>query len=189
MEAQGFVCRDGANIADFLTGVTVPSERKIDPEFADRFPRNNVELEQAYKQSQIKPIMDRELEYPNTEEAKTNTRIFCEAISLDKSRHLPKSSPMTVSFGAQVQACVSRQYQIIWGDKATFIIKQSSTLVQALIAGSLFYNAPANSNGLFIKGGALFLSLLYNALLSVGLSVQALGISSINFLVFLFTDV
>lgn len=96
---------------------------------------------------------------------------------------------MTVSFGAQVQACVSRQYQIIWGDKATFIIKQSSTLVQALIAGSLFYNAPANSNGLFIKGGALFLSLLYNALLSVGLSVQALGISSINFLVFLFTDV
>ena len=67
----------------------------------------------------------------------------------------------------QVKACVIRQYQIIWGDKATFIIKQLSTLAQALIAGSLFYNAPANSSGLFVKSGALFLSLLFNALLAM----------------------
>jgi hypothetical protein len=160
MEAQGFVCSDGANVADFLTGVTVPSERQIKPEFESRFPRNNIELEQAYKQSSIKATMDRELDYPTTEEAKVNTRMFCEAMTLDKSKHLPKSSPMTVSFIQQVKACVIRQYQIIWGDKATFIIKQGSTLVQAIIAGSLFYNAPATSSGLFIKGGALFLALL-----------------------------
>ena len=29
MENLGFFCDDGANVADFLTGVTVPSERKI----------------------------------------------------------------------------------------------------------------------------------------------------------------
>jgi ABC-type multidrug transport system ATPase subunit len=167
MESQGFVCGDGANVADFLTGITVPSERAIQPGFESRFPRNNIELEQAYHQSPIKANMDRQLDYPTLQEAKMNTQTFCEAVTIDKSNQLPKSSPMTVSFQDQVKACVTRQYQILWGDKATFIIKQGSTLVQALIGGSLFYNAPANSAGLFIKGGALFLALLYNALVAM----------------------
>lgn len=164
MEAQGFVCREGANVADFLTGVTVPSERQVRPEFEGRFPRNNVELAQIYQQSSIKESMGQELIYPVTEEAKVNTSSFREAIAMDKSKHLSKSSPMTVSFVEQARACIARQYQIIWGDKATFIIKQASSIIQALIAGSLFFNAPQNSSGLFIKGGSLFLALLFNGL-------------------------
>ncbi|KAF2845284.1 ABC transporter [Plenodomus tracheiphilus IPT5] len=167
MEQQGFVCGDGANVADFLTGVTVPSERRIRSDYEHRFPRNNLELEQIYRQSPIKAAMDQELDYPTTEEAKSNTQSFCEAISLDKSKHLSKKSPMTVSFKDQVMACIKRQYQIIWGDKATLIIKQGSSIVQALIAGSLFYNAPDNSSGLFVKGGSLFLMLLFNALMAM----------------------
>ncbi|KAF2713557.1 ABC transporter [Pleomassaria siparia CBS 279.74] len=167
MESQGFVCGEGANVADFLTGVTVPSERVIKAGFEARFPRNHVELEQAYRQSPIKTNMDSELVYPTTEEASTNTNNFCNAVTLDRSPQLPKSSAMTVSFPEQVKACVVRQYQIIWGDKATFFIKQGTTLVQALVSGSLFYNAPDNSAGLFVKGGSLFLALLYNAIMSM----------------------
>ncbi|KAI8933384.1 hypothetical protein NX059_009999 [Plenodomus lindquistii] len=167
MEEQGFVCGDGANVADFLTGVTVPSERQIHPDYQNRFPRTNKELEQIYRQSPIKATMDQELSYPTSEEAKSNTQAFCEAITLDKSKHLQKSSPMTVSFKEQVKACIIRQYQIIWGDKATFYIKQGSSIVQALIAGSLFYDAPDDSSGLFIKGGSLFLALLFNALMAM----------------------
>ncbi|KAF2871313.1 ABC-2 type transporter-domain-containing protein [Massariosphaeria phaeospora] len=167
MESQGFVCGDGANISDYLTGVVVSSERQINPDFEASFPRTNTDLRQAYRQSDIKGLMDRELDYPKTEEAKTNTRTFCEAVILDKSPRLSKSSPMMVSFQDQVRACVIRQYQILWGDKASFFIKQGTNIVQALLAGSLFYNAPTNSAGLFIKGGALFLSLLFNALLAM----------------------
>jgi len=167
MEAHGFVCRDGANVADFLTGVTVPSERQVHPDFENHFPRNHLELEQVYRKSPVGASMDQELGYPTTEEAKSNTKSFCHAIALDKSKHLPKSSPMTVSFVEQVKTCVTRQYQIIWGDRATFIIKQGSSIAQALIAGSLFYNAPSNSSGLFTKGGSLFLALLFNALTSM----------------------
>ncbi|KAI4709714.1 hypothetical protein J4E89_005730 [Alternaria sp. Ai002NY15] len=166
MEEQGFVCSEGANVADFLTGVTVPSERQIRSGF-EGFPRNNIELEQAYQRSSIKAAMEQELSYPTSDAAKSNTQSFVEAMAIDKSKHLPASSPMTVSFYNQVKACVARQYQILWGDKATFIIKQGSTLFQALIAGSLFYNAPATSSGLFVKGGALFLALLFNALLAM----------------------
>lgn len=39
--------------------------------------------------------------------------------------------------------------------------------MQGLIAGSLFYNAPENSSGLFLKSGALFFFLLYNSLLAM----------------------
>jgi ABC-type multidrug transport system permease subunit len=80
---------------------------------------------------------------------------------------LPQKSPLTVSFLTQIKAAVTRQYQILWGDKATFAIKQISTLVQALISGSLFYNAPDNSAGLFVKSGALFFALLFNSLLAM----------------------
>ena len=167
MEAQGFVCGDGANVADYLTGVTVPSERQIKSGFESCFPRNNLDLHQAYSQSPIKAAAYRELDYPNTDEAKTNTKAFIEAVAIDKSTKLRKSSPMTVSFLDQVKACVTRQYQIIWGDKSTFFIKQGSTLVQALVSGSLFYNAPTNTAGLFVKGGALFLAILFNALMAM----------------------
>lgn len=86
---------------------------------------------------------------------------------MDKHKGVSNTSPLTLNFLQQVQACVVRQYQIIWSDKATFMIKQISTIVQALIAGSLFYNASSTSAGLFMKFGACFFALLFNSLLSM----------------------
>lgn len=167
MESLGFVCGDGANVADYLTGVTVPSERMIKPGYDDTFPRQNTDIRKAYFESDVRTIMNQELGYPMTPEAKLNTESFCEAIKADKSRRLLKSSPMTVSFPAQVSACVIRQYQVLWGDKPSFFIKQGTNIIQALIAGSIFYDAPDNSAGLFLKSGALFLTLLFNALFAL----------------------
>lgn len=167
MEKLGFICEDSANVADFLTGVTVPTERKIREGSEAKFPRTAEAIRDEYNRSQIKSAMDKELDYPNTGEAKEWTEQFRQACKQDQASRIPRKSPLTVSFPAQVKACVIRQYQILWGDKATFLIKQGSVLVQALIAGSLFYNAPNTSSGLFIKGGALFFSLLFNALLAM----------------------
>lgn len=167
MEELGFICPDGANVGDFLTGVTVPTERRIRPRYEMTFPRTPTALKAAYENSSIYEAMQAEYTYPATREARANTRVFREAVAADKHKQLPSNSPMTVSFAMQVKACVLRQYQIVWGDKATFIVKQVFTMMQALIMGSLFYNAPESSSGLFVKSGALFFSLLYNALLSM----------------------
>ncbi|KAL1962345.1 hypothetical protein VTN77DRAFT_9758 [Rasamsonia byssochlamydoides] len=167
MENLGFVCRDGANVADFLTGVTVPTERLIRPGYERSFPRNADMVLTAYEKSPIFAQMVAEYEYPMTDVAKERTEAFKESVSQEKHRQLQSTSPLTASFATQVKACIIRQYQIIWGAKETFLIKQISTLAQALIAGSLFYNAPDNSGGLFVKSGALFFSLLYNSLLSM----------------------
>lgn len=164
MESLGFYCDPAANVADFLTGVTVPTERQIVPGFEDRFPRTAEEIRKAYEQTDICRQMAAEYDFPTTAKASQFTEDFKAAVQHDKHPSELKRSQFTVSFVAQVEACIKRQYQIIWGDKATFIIKQGATLVQALIAGSMFYKAPDNSSGLFLKGGALFFLILYNAL-------------------------
>lgn len=167
MEELGFVCREGSNVADFLTGVTVPTERLIRPGYENRFPRNADMVLAEYEKSPIRARMVAEYDYPDTDLARQRTEDFKVGVAEEKSKRLPKDSALTVDFVEQVKACVIRQYQIVWGDKATFLIKQFATLAQALIAGSLFYNAPNNSGGLFVKSGALFFSLLYNSLLSM----------------------
>lgn len=173
MESLGFYCNPANNIADFLTGVTVPSERQILPGFEDRFPRTAAEIRKAYEHTQICKDMAEEYNYPDTDKAKSYTEDFKAAVQHDKHPSLPKTSQFTVSFPMQVKACVKRQYQILWGDKATFIIKQGATLIQALIAGSMFYNAPNNSSGTFLKSGALFFLLLYNTLQAMSEVVES----------------
>ncbi|KAI9729390.1 MAG: hypothetical protein M1834_006914 [Cirrosporium novae-zelandiae] len=167
MEELGFVCRDGANVADFLTGVTVPTERVIREGFEDKFPKTADDIRERYQQSSIRTAMEVEYDYPTTDVAKIRTDNFRERVQSEKHKSLPKTSPLTVKFATQVKTCVIRQYQILWGDKSTFLIKQFSTLAQALISGSLFYNAPETSLGLFLKAGALFLALIFNSLLAM----------------------
>jgi ABC-type multidrug transport system ATPase subunit len=168
MEDLGFMRDSGSNRADFLTGVTVPTERLIAPGYEDKFPRTAGEILAAYKRSSIQPKMLEECQsYPVSQEAAENTAIFKEMVSREKHRGVSNTSPVTTSLITQVKAAVVRQYQLMWGDKATIFMKQGATVIQALLGGSLFYSAPDNSVGLFLKGGALFFSILYNALIAL----------------------
>lgn len=167
MEELGFICEPGANVADYLTGVTIPTERKVKPEKRQKFPRTAGAIREAYEATPIYPKMTAEYDYPTTEQARESTALFEKAVAAEKHRWISSNSPLTVSFPLQVAACVKRQYEIIFGDKATFIIKQVTNIIQALIAGSLFYNAPHNTAGLLSKSGTLFFSLLYPTLVAM----------------------
>lgn len=167
MEDLGFMRHPGSNRADFLTGVTVPTERLIAPGNEDRFPRTAYEVRAAYERSNIKLEMLHECNYPESEEAGWNTASFKQTIYREKHRSVSKNSPVTTDFGTQIKTAIIRQYQIMWGDKATLVMKQAATIIQALLGGSLFYNTPNDSSGLFLKGGALFFSILYNALIAL----------------------
>ncbi|KAJ5376069.1 hypothetical protein N7509_012955 [Penicillium cosmopolitanum] len=168
MEGLGFMLDPGSNRGDFLTGVTVPTERVIAPGYEANFPHTANEIRAAYEKSQIKPRMLEESQvYPESREAADNTTVFKEMVAREKHRGVSDKSPVTTSFVTQVIAAVIRQYQLLWSDKATLLMKQGATVIQALLGGSLFYSAPDNSVGLFLKGGALFFSILYNALIAL----------------------
>ncbi|KAI9162747.1 ATPase [Paramyrothecium foliicola] len=168
MEGLGFLRESGSNMSDFLTGVTVPTERRIAPGHEDRFPRTGQEVLEAYARSPIKPAAQEECQtYLSSPEAADDTEKFKEAVARLKHSGVSKKSAVNASFLTQVKAAVTRQYQIMWGDKSTLIMKQGATVIQSVVGGSLFYAAPDNSTGLFLKGGALFFSILYNALIAL----------------------
>ncbi|KAF3386286.1 Brefeldin A resistance protein [Penicillium rolfsii] len=167
MESLGFGYTDGANVADYLSGVTVPTERKILPGFEGSFPRSHDDLLAIYQKSHICQEMMTEYDYPTTPLAQKRTVAFRESVAFEKDPSLPKNSPMTTGFMLQLKACVVRQYQIIWGEKSTFFIRQFVSLAMALIVGSCFYNSPDTSAGLFTKGGAVFFSQVYQVTLAM----------------------
>jgi ABC-type multidrug transport system ATPase subunit len=168
MESLGFARDPASNRADFLTGVTVPTERVIAPGYENTFPRTAKDIRTAYEQSKMATAMREECnEYPKIQEAEANTLTFKEMAAREKHSGVPKNATSTANLATQVHTAVIRQYQLMWGDKATLLMKQGATVIQALLGGSLFYNAPDNSLGLFLKGGALFFSIMYNALIAL----------------------
>jgi ATP-binding cassette subfamily G (WHITE) protein 2 (SNQ2) len=162
-ESLGFRYTEGANVADMLTGVTVPTERKIAPGFEGKFPRTARDIREAYKQTKTYQDMLQLQDYPESKAAEENTAGFMAAVAQGKSSSLPKDSPLTVSALTQVRVLAKRQFRQVWGDKLTLGLRQFNTVVQALIMGSLFWDVPSNSTGLLLRGGVMFFSVVYHA--------------------------
>jgi hypothetical protein len=114
--------------------------------YEQRFLRTADEIRAAYDQSSIKADMMEECDYPESDEAKLNTAEFKEMEAKDKHKHLPKNAPVTASLPTQVKVAVKRQLRILWDDKSTLFVKQASTVVQSLIAGSLFVSTFPSSS-------------------------------------------
>ena len=147
--------------ADFLTSVTDEHEREITPGYEDRIPRSAEQFEEAYRASEVyrsncMDIEDFEKEIEQQRKAR-----------LDARTKATKEKNYTLPFHKQVTACTHRQFLIMFGDQQSLVGKWGGILFQALIVGSLFYNMPRNSAGVFTRGGVLFFMLLFNALLAL----------------------
>ncbi|KAI4187797.1 MAG: hypothetical protein L6R41_002564 [Letrouitia leprolyta] len=160
-EGLGFERPARWTTADFLTSVTDPHERKIRDGYADRIPRSAEQFEQAYKNSNAFRATKSDIDSFNQElEAQRRER-------LENQSKATKQRNYTLPFYKQVIECTNRQFLIMWGDKLTLGGKWGGIVFQALIVGSLFYNMPQTSAGVFLRGGVLFLLLLFNALLAL----------------------
>jgi ATP-binding cassette subfamily G (WHITE) protein 2 (SNQ2) len=132
-EELGFEHTAGANIADMLTGVTVPTERKIAPGFEHTFPRTAQDIRKAYLEHDIYRTMRSKQDYPQSETAAQNTVAFVDAVKLAQDKNLPKHSVLTVGLLDQVMILARRQFRQIWGDKLFLYIRQGNTIIQALV--------------------------------------------------------
>ncbi|ODO07726.1 hypothetical protein I350_03300 [Cryptococcus amylolentus CBS 6273] len=166
-ENLGFVHPDGGNTADFLTAVTATNERQVRPDFQGRVLTTPAEFATAYNQSDIAHRMRQELEAhlvdPTVANDTQNAKVM---IQLVKSRWASKNRPEEVDFLDQVRAAMTRNRQQRWGDKWTFWMSPATLLLQSLLAGSMFYEMPVSTGGLFLRGGTLFLSLFFPSSIS-----------------------
>ncbi|GKZ28499.1 hypothetical protein AbraIFM66950_008357 [Aspergillus brasiliensis] len=173
-EEMGFVCRRGANIADFLTAVTVPTERTVRAGYEEKIPKSVVEFAARYKESSVYQAMIEDIIPPS--QLQEESRCFKDLVAKElMGKEGNPKSVYTVPLWEQVIACTIRQSQIIWGDRLSLAVKVGSTLIQALVSGSLFYNLSDTSHSMFLRPGALFFPIMY-------FCMQALGETTSSFM-------
>jgi ATP-binding cassette subfamily G (WHITE) protein 2 (SNQ2) len=160
-ESLGFICPKGANIADYLTSVTVLTERIVRTGWEEKVPKTPEEFEALYHKSSIYTTQMSAIEPP--EKLSHEAEDLQVAVAAEKRKqHFPRSkSVYTAGIWRQVASCTVRQFQIMWGDKFSLVVKVASAIIQALVCGSLFYNLSDDSSSIFLRPGVLFFPVLY----------------------------
>lgn len=160
-QSLGFVCPERWTTADFLTSVSDKHARSVREGWEQRIPRSAEQFAEAYRNSAMyRQNLDDMREFETRLEAQRRERLANRSKKTDKKNY-------TLPFYQQVWACTLRQFLVVYGDKASLIGKWGGIVFQALIVGSLFYNLPKTSAGVFTRGGVLFFALLFNALLAL----------------------
>lgn len=106
-EDLGFVCAKGANVADFLTSVTVETERTIRPGMEEKAPRTPEEFERVLKESTMYQRMVASATDPDTLGGETDELLS--AVQKEKQRSITgRHNVYTMGLAAQIRNCVIR---------------------------------------------------------------------------------
>lgn len=168
-EGLGFVCPEGQTTADFLTSMTSSEERVVNPEHANFVPRTSDDFAEAWKNSAqrrmlLQEISDYERSYPFDGE---QAAIFTQSRRADQSKHQRIKSPYTLSYLRQIKLCFWRGFTLLKADPSITIFQLIANFCQFLIASSIFYNLPQDTNSLYKRGAIIFVAILLNAFASI----------------------
>jgi ATP-binding cassette, subfamily G (WHITE), member 2, SNQ2 len=151
-ESLGFERPPRWTTADFLTSVTDEHERRVKSGWENRIPRSAQQFEEAFQKSHIAEKNKKDIaEFESHLEEQRRER----EAAMTKAT---KQRNYTLPFHKQVMACTQRQFLVLYGDKPSLIGKWGGIFIQALLVGSLFYNMPSTSQGVFPRGGVLVCS-------------------------------
>lgn len=89
---------------------------------------------------------------------------FSDSASLN---NYPKTSNYKISTLNQLKFCTRRTFERSKGDKSYLVAQSISTIIQALVIGSLFYDMPLDTIGSFSRGSIIFFSLLFFAFVAL----------------------
>lgn len=169
-EELGYECSEMQTTSDFLTSITLPERRRFRAGWEHRAPKGPIELEQAFRRSaafaKIEAAVDgyEDLKagrpsgvYPTDSEC-GSVEEFKKNVLGDKSRFVSPKSPYTISLVRQVVLCAKRQMWQLKGHMGPLYIKLISSVVYGLLIGSMFYNQPQTTEGIYSRGGVLFYS-------------------------------
>jgi ABC-type multidrug transport system ATPase subunit len=154
-EGLGFAPKPRQTTPDYLTGCTDPWER----DFADGWdaatiPQTAEDLERAFKAS---PIFARMVEDKNAykEEVRRDSSAreqFHRAVMDAKHSFTPKKSVYSIPFHQQTVALFKRQFQLKLQDWFTLATSWVTTMIVAIMVGTLFFKLPETSAGAFTRG-------------------------------------
>jgi ATP-binding cassette subfamily G (WHITE) protein 2 (SNQ2) len=159
MMSLGYADLPRQTTADYLTGCTDPNERKLaEGRSVENVPATPEALEAAFKRSEVysRMIAEREAFKAATERDQSAVQEFRDAVAEDKRRGVSKKSPYTASYWSQVSALIVRQFQLKAQDRTDMIVSWTTSIVVALIVGSVYFLLPKTAAGAFTRGGLIF---------------------------------
>jgi ATP-binding cassette subfamily G (WHITE) protein 2 (SNQ2) len=165
-EGLGFAPKPRQTTPDYLTGCTDVWER----DFAEGRDETNVPstsqaLEDAFHKSRHYTNLQQEMEQYR-EQLRQEEQVhqdFEQAARDEKRRGARATSVYTVPFHLQVWALIKRQFLLKWGNKFSLVVSWLTSIIIAIVFGTVYLKLPTTSQGAFTRGGMLFMSLLFNA--------------------------
>ena len=164
-EGLGFLEKPRQTTPDYLTGCTDPFEREYKPgRNPENAPAGPDALVEAFKKSEISTQLAKEMtEYRTQMDEQNHVYDDFQLAVREQKRHASNRSVYSIPFYLQVWALMQRQFLLKWQDKFTLCISWFTSIVIAIIIGTVWLDIPETSAGAFTRGGVLFISLLFNA--------------------------
>ena len=154
-ERLGFAQKPRQTTPDYLTGCTDPWEREYAPGVdISTVPSTSDELERRYKESPTftKMVADKDLYKAEVSRDSTARDHFRRAVQEDKHPFTPKKSVYSIPFHQQAAALYRRQFRLKRQDWFTLATSWTTTMLIAILVGTLFFNLPQTSAGAFTRG-------------------------------------
>ncbi|KAF2125515.1 hypothetical protein P153DRAFT_400322 [Dothidotthia symphoricarpi CBS 119687] len=164
-EGLGFLEKPRQTTPDYLTGCTDQFEREFKAgRSANDVPATPEALAEAFNKSPTASRLASEMtEYhARMDEEKHVYDDFQTAIKESK-RHASNKSVYSIPFHLQVWALAKRQFLLKWQDKFALTVSWLTSIIIAIIIGTVWLDLPDTSAGAFTRGGVMFIALLFNA--------------------------
>ncbi|KAI2466733.1 ABC-2 type transporter-domain-containing protein [Annulohypoxylon bovei var. microspora] len=164
----GYHCPDRQTTADFLTSLTNPSERVVQPGFEDRLPRTPDEFAQVWKSSEARANLLREIEafegeFPTKGQ---NYEMLKKSRKIQQASFTRNKSPYTISTPMQIRLCMNRGFQRMMGDKTFVVVTILANFVISLTLGSIYYKLDPVAESMNSRCILLYFAIVFNALSS-----------------------
>ena len=162
-ENMGFFCPQRQTTGDFLTSVTNPVERVTREGYEGKTPRTPDEFEAYWHKSEEHAALQREIteheqEYPSGNDHQLTA--FRESKREAQAKHTRPKSPYVVSVPMQIKLNTKRAWQRVINDKPATFTQVATSIILALIIGSVYFGTPNASASFTSKGATLFFAIL-----------------------------
>ena len=170
-ENLGFWKNPRETSSEFLTVVTDPLARKINPNFENKksIPQTADEFELAWRNSPEFAELENQINEKLLMKKDPDNQLIQlrDNHNLVKQKYTSEKSVYTVSYFTQLNNCFKRRFQTVVNNRAYPLTLLFAAVVQSLVTGSLLYNTTYDTVGAFSRGGIIFFSCLYFALMSL----------------------
>ncbi|KAH8665575.1 putative ABC transporter G family member 11 [Ilyonectria robusta] len=156
-EQLGFNRIPGQSLADFLAECADARMR------SSHHPYSTTDLARIFRESVTYTQLRQEMAKCRDEARdEVYQRHIAECIEIEK-RTGWQYGPNKASIWTQISAIARRHAQLRLQDRLGLIIKNVTSIIVALVCGSMYWQLPETSDGTFTRGGVMFIALLYNA--------------------------